>query len=167
MTIEITNKLVCSSISSRLDYCNSLTAGISEHQLNRIQHLQNNAARLVTKTSKRDHITPILKNLHWLPIRCRIQYRIATTVHQCLNEPSYPEYLKELVTPYVPPRQLRSSSRNNIVKPRTKLKTCGQRAFPYQAATIWNELPLYLKEIESLPIFKKHLKTHLFKQHFY
>ena len=94
LSIESANRLVCSLITSKLDYCNSLFAGITDTQINKIQQVQNNAARLVTKTHKREHITPVLKHLHWLPIRHRIEYKIATTAYQCLYEQSYPQYLK-------------------------------------------------------------------------
>ncbi|GFR73635.1 reverse transcriptase [Elysia marginata] len=142
LTVESANRLVCSTINSRLDYCNSLLAGLPEVTLKKLQQVQNNAARLVTKTRKRDHITPVLKSLHWLPIHLRVDYKIATFVHQCLYDPSFPVYMKELVTPYTPNRALRSSAKMLIQNPRFKLKIFGQRALPSQAAVIWNDLPL-------------------------
>ena len=68
-----TEKLVASMITSRLDYCNATFAGVADEQLARIQKIQNNAARLILKKSKRDHVTPLLKELHWLPVKYRIQ----------------------------------------------------------------------------------------------
>ena len=99
LTRETTNTIVCSLIHSRLDYCNSLLGGITEEQYHKIQQIQNHAARVVMKAPKRDHITPILKTLHWLPIKCRIEYKLATMAYQCQNEPLYPQYMKDLVTP--------------------------------------------------------------------
>ena len=65
-------KLVHSYISSKLDYCNALFLGLPDRELNRLQRIQNSAARLVSRTNKNDHITPVLKELHWLPINfCR------------------------------------------------------------------------------------------------
>ena len=103
---------------------------------------------------------------NWLPIKYRIEFKLATFVHQCLYEQLFPPYLKELVLPYLPPRRLRSSSQNNVRKPKAKLKNYGQRALAFQAATVWNELPLELKEIDCIKLFKKKLKTHLFMQYF-
>ena len=66
-------------ITSRLDYCNATFAGVADEQITRIQKIQNNAARLILKRSKRDHVTPLLKELHWLPVKYRIQYKLATS----------------------------------------------------------------------------------------
>ena len=69
-------KLVHAFISCRLDYCNALLFGLPAQELNRIQSIQNAAARLIYGAKKQDHITPILKRLHWLPVRARIDYKI-------------------------------------------------------------------------------------------
>ena len=79
---------------SRLDYCNSLCHGINEGLLNKLQHIQNAAARLVTDTRKYDHITPVLRSLHWLPIRQRIVFKLATMVYKCQHG-LCPSYLAE------------------------------------------------------------------------
>ena len=73
-----TEKLVAPMIMSRLDYCSATFAGVANEQIARIQKIQNNAARLILKRSKRDHVTPLLKELHWLPVKYRIQYKLAT-----------------------------------------------------------------------------------------
>ena len=65
-------------ITSRLDYCNAAFAGVANEQIARIQKIQNNAGRLILKKSKRDHVKPLLKELHWLPVKYRIQYKLAT-----------------------------------------------------------------------------------------
>jgi hypothetical protein len=75
---ELLTTLTHAFISSRLDFCNSLYAGLPEYELSRLQTLQNQAARLVTNTKKRDHITPVLRKLHWLPVRAIIQFKILT-----------------------------------------------------------------------------------------
>ena len=158
---EVTNKLVCSFVLSRLDYCNSLLAGLPECKLKRLQLVQNHAARLVTKSRIRDHISPILHDLHWLPVQKRINYKISTIAYQCLHDPLYPEYLRDCVTPYVPSRSLRSSQQNLLVKPKIKI-SYGERTLMYQSALVWNSLPENIKSAESLPSFKKKLKTFLF-----
>jgi len=72
-------------VSCRLDYCNSLFFGISEGLMNRLQSVQNAAARLVTGTRRSDHISPVLRQLHWLPVRQRVHFKVATFVHQSLS----------------------------------------------------------------------------------
>ena len=160
---DTTNKLICSFILTKLDYCNALQAGLPLSHLNRLQQIQNHAARLVTKTPKREHITPILKQLHWLPVKARIDYKIATLTYQCLNDKDYPVYLKDSVSKYTPTRQLRSTNKILIKKPKTNLKTFGHRAIQSQAADIWNVLPQDLQFAESLSTFKSNLKSHYFK----
>ena len=167
LTTEATSRLVCSFVLSRLDYCNSLMSAIPESKLNKLQQIQNNAARLIMKVSKKDHITPTLKELHWLPVKSRIQYKIASIVVQCQNDPSFPVYLKELLKPYTPARPLRSSNKNLLLKPRSNLKNFGDRALPFQASEIWNNLPQDVQNAQSLTAFKSKLKTHLFRQAFF
>ena len=79
-------------ISSRLDYCNSLLYGINDGLLKKLQAVQNAAARVTTKTRKFDHITPVLRELHWLPVRKRIVYKLAVMVYKCLHRLA-PPYL--------------------------------------------------------------------------
>ena len=74
-----TKNLVTSLVLPRLDYCNSLLAGIPQKLVNKVQRVMNCAARLVCEASKREHVTPLLVNLHWLPVECRIEYKTATT----------------------------------------------------------------------------------------
>ena len=166
LTREATSKLVCSFVTPRLDYCNSILTALPSNQLDKIQQIQNNAARLVTKTSRRAHITPILKELHWLPIRARIIYKICSIVFQCLNNPAYPSYLKDLLAPYKPSRVLRSSDKNLLVNPKFYSKTYGERSFSIQAPKLWNELPDSLKSSKSTAAFRSNLKTHLFTEYF-
>ena len=76
LPLSAATALANSLVSSKLDYCNSLYNGISQANLNKIQRIQNTLARVVTNTSKFEHITPILKKLHWLPIKQRIDYKL-------------------------------------------------------------------------------------------
>ena len=78
LTEKNTVQLVCSFVLSRLDYCNAPLAGLPATHIARLQRIQNNAARLVLQKSKRQHVTPLLKQLHWLPIQTRIDYKLAT-----------------------------------------------------------------------------------------
>ena len=79
LPLSAATALANSLVSSKLDYCNSLYNGISQANLNKIQRIQNTMARVVTNTSTFEHITPILKKLHWLPIKQRIDYKLCLT----------------------------------------------------------------------------------------
>ena len=102
-------KLVASMITSRLDYCNAAFAGEADEQTIRIQKIQNNAARLILKKSKRDHVTPLLKELHCLPVKYRIQYKLATLAFRHFDGTLLP-YLSFSLCTYQPSRSLRSST---------------------------------------------------------
>ena len=117
-----TQTLLCSLVLSRLDYCNSLLSGCPQYLLNKLQKVQNAAARLVCKAKKSDHIHPILENLHWLPVTHRIQYKISTI---CFNSiyGTAPQYLSDLFQTYTPATQLRSASdTRTFVTPRVNKK---------------------------------------------
>ena len=109
-----------------------------------------------------DHITPVLKELHWLPITSRIQYKIALLTFKCLHKQA-PEYLVSLIEKYEPTRNLRSSSSNLLRLPKTNTKTFGTRAFTYASPFVWNNLPDIVKNQENIDKFKVLLKTHLFR----
>ncbi|KAG1932341.1 kinesin-like protein KIF13A [Pimephales promelas] len=88
LTLSDATKLVHAFVSSRLDYGNALLYGISNKSLQKLQYIQNSAARILMRVRKYEHITPILQALHWLPISARIQYKINLLTHQCIHEPS-------------------------------------------------------------------------------
>lgn len=164
LTEEATRSLVQSLVVSRLDYGNALLIGLPKVLLDRLQRVQNAAARVIKKVPKFHHgITAIRQSLHWLPIESRIVYKVLMNVFKAINGQS-PEYLSELLKTSVPERCLRSQNNNNLVIPRTKLKKYGDRAFAHAGPTLWNELPINLKKAKSVQAFKKLLKTYLFKK---
>ena len=154
--------LVSSFVFSRIDYCNALLANLPDTILHKLQRFQNHAARLVLKKRKRDHITPMLRTLHWLPVSARISYKIAVLVHKCINKKA-PSYLSDLVQIYVPSRSLRSSDKHLLKVPRKGGKKLAERSFSHIAPSVWNSLPLPLRTIPSESRFKVHLKTHLMR----
>lgn len=161
-----TERLVHAFISSKLDYCNSLLFGLPSSDICKLQRIQNTAARLVSRTKKFNHITPILKRLHWLPVKQRIIFKILMTTHKSLHG-NAPGYISELLHRRNTVRSLRSSTENNLLIPKTNTKSYGDRTFTAAAPKLWNDLPNELKNTLSFTDFKAHLKTHLFKDAYF
>ena len=107
-TQSATAQFVSSAITSRLDYCNSILAGLPLKEISFLQRVQNNAAKLVLRKSKYDHVSPLLQELHWLPIKFRPQYKLATFVYRFFDG-SLPGYFSQTLCAYEPTRNLRSS----------------------------------------------------------
>ncbi len=123
------------------------------------------AARVLTRSRKYDHITPILQSLHWLPIKFRISYKILLLAYKALNDLA-PAYLTNLLSRYNPTRSLRSQNSGLLVVPRIAKSTKGGRTFSYLAPKLWNSLPENVRGSDTLSLFKSRLKTHLFSQAF-
>ena len=137
LTDDAKKTLVHSLISSRLDYCNALLGGVPACLIQKLQLLQNSAARLITGTRRSEHITPILYQLHWLPVCQRIRYKIILLTYKALNSQA-PDYIYDLLDGI----DRSESSRTGVLK-RAKVKcvTFGGRSFMAQAPNLWNELP--------------------------
>ena len=150
-------------VISKLDYCNVLLHGISDSLLTKLQHVQNTGARIVTRTSKSEHISPVLLNLHWLPVRSRIIYKVLLHVYKALNNMS-PQYIRELLTVQSCQRSLRSKDTLYLTVPLTKTVTYGDRAFTSAVPKEWNSLPLDIRKAPTLAAFKRSLKTYLFRK---
>jgi hypothetical protein len=131
--------------------------------IRRLQHVQNAAARLVTGLRKFDHVTPTLRDLHWLPVRQRINYKIALLVYKCLHSLA-PSYLADdcrLVSTIAGRRQLQSADTGMLVVPRAHT-SIGARSFAVHGPTIWNKLSVELRLSGlSADSFTKRLKTYL------
>lgn len=155
-------QLIHAFVSSRLDYCNALISNLPNNLYAKLQKVQNTAARILSRTRKFDSISPILIQLHWLPIPLRVNYKLALLVFKCLRGLG-PSYLQDILHTYVPSRSLQSSSRNLLIVPKYKLSTYGNRSFAVAAPKLWNSLPENLKCINDLGTFKCYLKTYLFK----
>ena len=146
LSTDAANKPVVSFVLTRLDYCNSLLAGLPDNKLNKLQRIQNHAARIVLHKPRHVSAISLLRTLHWLLVRARIQYNIACLCFQCLSHNTMPPYLSDLLHPYQPSRTLRSLDTSLLSVPRSCLEAFGRRSFSVFGPTVWNSLPLSLRK---------------------
>ena len=145
--------LAASLALARLVHGNATLAGIPQYLLKRLQSVMSSAARLVPASSRYDHITPLVRRLHWLKAAERIDFKLAVLVYKCLHRAA-PSYLAD---------ELCQSA--DFVR-RTHLSAIGDRAFPVAAVHMWNALPEHVTSAPSLSTFRSGLKTHLFQRRF-
>ena len=152
-------------MTSRLDLNSTLLTVIAESAVAKLQQVQNIAARVVTRMGVRDHITLVPKDLHWLPVHWRIQYKVLLLAYK-IQHGLAPNYISELLEPYRPSRPLRSATdRHLLLKPMTR-SSWGDRAFSKAAPVLCNALPSSIRTAESLDCFKSSLKIYLFTRAF-
>uniref|UniRef100_A0A669B8C0 Reverse transcriptase domain-containing protein n=1 Tax=Oreochromis niloticus TaxID=8128 RepID=A0A669B8C0_ORENI len=153
--------LVHAFVSSRIDYCNALLSGLPKKSFRGLQMVQNAAARILTRTGKFEHISPVLNSLHWLPCQVRADFKVLLLTYKALNGLAY-TYLSDLLHLYVPSRALRSQDSGLLKVPRARKKTVGEQAFSFRAPFLWNNLAQDIRQACSVEVFKTKLKTHLF-----
>jgi hypothetical protein len=168
VAISVANSLV----SSRLDYCNSLFRSLSFKELHRLQCLQNAAARIVSNTSIMSHITPVLESLHWLPVKFRIIFKVLCITHKFINT-GLPKYLDTSLVPYSQSVNTRRSDSSNLYLAKSSYDNRTHRSKVHfncslnvDAPGLWNELPLEIRTTKVLLLFRKKLKTFLFRKAF-
>ena len=162
---DVVARLVSAFVLTRLDYCNSVLANLPDSTIAPLQRVQNAAARLVKGLGPRDHITSALRELHWLPVRHRITYKLCILMH-LIHIGQSPSYLADLVTatadiPSRADKGLRSAKTHRYEPATTELKF-GERSFSYAGPAAWNSLPAYLHKLTNTKLFKRKLKTELF-----
>ena len=133
--------------------------------MNQLQRVQNTAARLVSCIRKSAHITPVFMKLHWLPVQRQVKFKILIQVFKILND-QLPLYLVDLISRHVPTQALRSRDTNLLAVPRSFSKF-GDRRFSVSGPWLWNDLPTFIKNAESLTQIKTLLKTYFFTQMFF
>ena len=132
----------------------------------KLQSVQNAAAQLITCSRKYDHITPILKELHWLPVCEHIKFKIMLVTFKALHQQSL-VYIQDLVMYYQPSRILRSSHLLLLNPTNFHQKSYGSRAFAVSAPGLWNSLRVFIRSCDNLRSFKSKLKTHLSRRTYY
>ena len=163
LTKEATKTLTHDLVLSRIDYANVLLCAAPDYMIAKLQQVQNIAARIITKTSRHDHITPALMSLHWLPVKQRVKFKALLLVYKALNGLA-PGYICDLLKIRTPARTLRSSNSQFLVVPPRKTVTYGDKCFSCYAHLHWNVLPANIRNADSILTFKKQLKTFLFKE---
>jgi len=157
--------LVHAFITCRIDYCNAVLYGVADAVIRRLQAVLHAAARLLTGVRRNEHITPTLRDeLHWLPVKQRVDYKLALTAYDCLHG-RCPSYLNDVciaVSTVAGRAHLRSADRCDLVIPRVRTVRFGRRSFYSAAPSVWNRLPLAIRRSDSRNVFKCRLKSFLY-----
>lgn len=150
-----TKSLMHAIVSSRIDYCNSLLYGVNKSLVQKLQRVQNAAARLISKRKKRESVDDVLKDLHWLPVEQRIIFKLLTLTYKILHGLA-PECLASLLC---------INSADAMLLNYVYLDTTyGRRSFSYAAPRYWNALPQTIRNSSNVECFKKATKHLLFNQ---
>ena len=162
---ETCHYVIRTLVLSRIDYGNALLCGSNQKDLKRLQRIQNWAAKLIYYALKKDHATPYLRELHWLPVKKRITFKIMVYAYKCIHGLA-PPYLSSLLRLYHPARSgLRSASDSSrLYEHNTKhlLTTSSNQTFSIVVPQVWNSIDISIRNSPSLVTFKKSLKTMLF-----
>ena len=159
---ETTKSIVHALVIARIDYCNSLYVNLPKSATEKLQRIMRSAARLISQPSWNASITEVCKDLYWLPVTQRSQFKVLTLVYKALHNET-PSYISEMLQSYRPERTLRSKKSNLLLVKRTRVRY-GARAFSVSGPSLWNKLPQEIRDSNSFSIFKRKLKTYLFQQ---
>ena len=146
ITYKSASSIAVCLILSKLDYCNSLLSGLPQKQIKRLQAVQNQCrccknCHEMQKTTTTDHITPILRQLHWLPIQKRIRHKIISATYRSVHD-NTPLYLSDLLQKHNPSRLLRSASRSLLDVPGPRDSKTDKAAVRPASLQICRSLPL-------------------------
>ena len=164
LTIDSCKQLIQSMVTSQIDYANSLLYGLPAATLRPLQLLQNRAAKLVLGLKATDSATDALKSLHWLPIKYRIDFKVACIVHKCLHGIA-PSYLSDMVEPHIFHYATRHANQDGAITlkiPSFRKKCFASRSFHESGPRVWNALPSNFRLIDNFNTFKRILKSHYF-----
>ena len=158
MDVRVT--LATALVQSRLDYANSILLGTTEHNLNKLQRVQNYTARCIFPSYPPIPSAELIHNLHWLPVKDRINFKVAVLVYGLLNS-HQPSYLADLLTYKATARTLRTTDQQLLTEHRCST-AFGGRAFVVAAPRLWNSIPLSIRTAPSVDVFRSQLKTYFF-----
>ena len=148
---------------SQLDYTNAIFINLPKNSIHPMQRIQNQVAKLIMNRDRYDSSTNTMRQLHWLPISYRCEYKVLLLVYRCINGQA-PEYLQQKLSLRNPVRNTHSATERDILQiPYNKRKTLADCGFSSAGPKLWNSLPLEIRTPQTVLIFKKLLKTHLFK----
>ena len=165
LSLDTCKTIVLNLVISHLDYCNSLYYGLPKYEIDRLQRIQNAAAKLVVGYNKFDSPREAMKILHWLPIQARIEFKIGVLVFRCLSGEA-PSYLIELLSIKPHRSSMRSTGgvgASTLNVPRNKHKTLADRSFAFSGPVVWNSIPPAIRLSKNISMFRKSFKAHLFK----
>ena len=165
-----TAQLIHALISTRLDYCNSVLYNLPKSSILRLQRIQNQAARILTRTPRRDHITEVLIDLYWLKIKERIVYKILIFTFKAFIDRTAPLYLCELIEQQKSKTNTRLSGDAFLLKLPPPSRNCAdtfyERSFLYGAPYEWNKVDERVRRLTDFNMFKSEIKTLLFLRYF-
>ena len=170
LTFDATAQLIHALVTTRLDFCNSIPYNIPNKKIERLQRIQNQAARMLKQIPRRNHITPVLRELHWLKIHDRIIFKILLLTHKAVNNTA-PEYLCDLIRFKVKRTTIRTRASFDpcllCVPPISKMyaNSFFDQSFMFAAPTLWNAFDLDIR-LFPFDAFKKRVKTHLYLKYF-
>ena len=162
LTVNLCKTLACSFILSHLDYANSLLYGLLSADLDKFQRIQNLTAKLVQNRTHFDSVTSCLRQLHWLPVKLRIDFKIVVLVFKC-STGGAPAYLRDPISVRSFRRGLCAANSGILLNvPRNSRSTFLDRSFAVAGPCLWNDLPLCIRSKSLLADFKVSVKTHYF-----
>uniref|UniRef100_A0A8C5PP82 Reverse transcriptase domain-containing protein n=1 Tax=Leptobrachium leishanense TaxID=445787 RepID=A0A8C5PP82_9ANUR len=163
LTTVTTKQLIHALVISRLDYCNNLLSGLPLSRLSPLQSILNASARLIHLTCRSVSAAPLCESLHWLPIHCRIKFKILILTYKTLTNSAL-HYLSSLITKYTAVRSLRSNSDLRLASPRITSSHDRLQDFTRAAPILWNAIPRTVRLSPNFSSFKRSLKTFLFRE---
>ena len=160
LTFDAAKSVAVSIVGARLDYCISLLHGTSQRNFDRLQRVQKSLARVVTQAPRRSSATDLQRQLHWLPIRHHVSFKLGTITFRVIHTGT-PNYLACELHWHQPLRALCSGTTTTLHRPHTS-SDFHKHSFAVLATATWNNIPASIRDSATLVTFKTAFKTHLF-----